>query len=296
MATKPKKKQPAPKAPAKKPTAKATATKPKGPKRLPNPYADPKVVAAWDAESTKLTSAANDRLDATRAAHKRLRAELAEAKKDMDAATKDLSELIHYRDQYRGKQPPAQQKEIDFEGKNPEGRLPNVPKGKKKKGKGAAAGAAQPAVKGNPQGSQSWYPVDLWKQYPLDRLTSLGLQPADVEKLAAGELRGGDTCPITTVGDVEAFQAAGATGKGKKLTEIKGIGAESAKRIVKAVGAFWSDWPTKATEFAVEKGFKRPLSEPEPAKKKDEEPTILPMSGEYDTVIDRAKGAAPAPA
>jgi hypothetical protein len=103
-------------------------------------------------------------------------------------------------------------------------------------------------------------PDDLWRSYPIERWTRFGLTAKDVEKLAAGEVRGkpGTYLPIRTVGELSEFTAPSSTGFTYGYADVKGIGAAGADRISDAETRFWSYWRDGGEEeFARERGLIR---------------------------------------
>jgi hypothetical protein len=116
-----------------------------------------------------------------------------------------------------------------------------------------AEGGGSPAA-----GDVCAYPDDLYKRFPVERWTRFGLTPKDVEKLHAGDIKGGGCCPITTVGDLNNFVSPNpnAPGFSRGYADIKGVGEAGATRISDAEAKFWAWWQGGGEdEFAREQGL-----------------------------------------
>lgn len=98
---------------------------------------------------------------------------------------------------------------------------------------------------------------ELWREYPIDRWVTHGLTLKDVDKLAAGEMKGGaGGFPIVTVGDLQRFSEPGPGGYQRRLADVKGIGPAGVDRISEAETAFWGWWRAGGeAEFAAERGL-----------------------------------------
>lgn len=121
--------------------------------------------------------------------------------------------------------------------------------------------AAEPKKEtGSPGESPTAWPLaELWREFPIERLTINGLTEGDVEKLNAGEVKQGSGFPIITLGDLQKFTSPYAHNPSysRNLTDIRGIGAAAAERIQDANEKFWGWWNGGgAEEFAAEKGIK----------------------------------------
>lgn len=270
--------RPAPK--KKPPAAKATAEPAVPRKKQKNPpakkkpkgkavnYASAAALASYDAETAKEAALQGRQLDAFKDEWDSLKEEAGAKAKEYKAAAVLHFKYLRDRAQGRGKPPQA-----DLFGDIPAGDAPARAFGQhlnsaakkkptKKKPAGGKAGSS-PGSEGSAD-QRRWVPADLWRQYPMERLTSYGMAAGDVEKLKAGEIKGRrQPFPIVTMGDLSEFQEpiAGATYT-RKLTDISGIGLAAAERIETACAVFWSNWSGGvgqfAESFAVEKGHKRP--------------------------------------
>lgn len=100
-------------------------------------------------------------------------------------------------------------------------------------------------------------PDDLYKQFPIERWQEFGLTAKDVEKLHAGDIKGGGTCPIVTIGDLQNFVTPNPANPSfsRGYGDIKGIGQAGIDRIAEAELKFWAWWKGGGEqEFAQEKG------------------------------------------
>jgi hypothetical protein len=101
--------------------------------------------------------------------------------------------------------------------------------------------------------------ADLWRHYPVARWTRFGLTAKDVERLEAGEVKRESAArPIRTVGDLSDFSRPTASGYSRGYADVKGIGAAGADRISEAETRFWGWWNDGGQdEYAAERGLKR---------------------------------------
>jgi len=123
----------------------------------------------------------------------------------------------------------------------------------------AEAAAAEPAAPAIPE--------DLFKQFPIARWVDFGLTTKDVEKLNAGDIKGGGTCPIATIGDLQNFITPNpdAPSFSRTYQDIKGIGEAGVDRISEAETKFWEYWRNGGEiEFAREKGINVPIEQAAP--------------------------------
>lgn len=233
-------------------------------------YGSPSALAAFDAETAREAARQGKALDV-------LKDEWDAAKEDAGAKAKEYkaANILHFkylreRAAGRGK-PPAEVNLFETVPAGDDARrgFAQHLNGAAKKKKGGAAAPAKKKKGGaaaGDDGPASWVPKELWREWPLERLTSFGAQAGDVEKLKAGEIKGRrDPFPIVRMGDLSDFQEPpGSSGYFRKLTDISGIGPAAAERISNACTSFWDQWSGGVSEFAqafaVEKGHKRPDS------------------------------------
>lgn len=198
--------------------------------------AAPESLSAYDAETAKNVGEAVEDLDALELKWEGLHSQATAAKKAYELARDELVGYVRKRKADRGKPPYDLFADVPF-----------VP--------------GRSTVGEIPKGSNGWFPPDLWKLYPISRLTEYGLMPSDVDKLKDGTIKGrSEPFPIVTMGHLADFQNPAVRGFSASLTDIKGVGAAVAERVTNADTAFWAVWPTLEVDFAVEKGFKRPLT------------------------------------
>lgn len=110
--------------------------------------------------------------------------------------------------------------------------------------------------------------AELWREFPVERWKLHGLTPKDVEKLHAGEIKGGGAHPILTVGDLNRFVTPNPANPGfaRGYSDIKGIGAAGSERISEAETAFWGWWNKGGDrEFAAERGIRLDAHDATPA-------------------------------
>lgn len=192
----------------------------------PDP-ASPEGLALHDAETAKLVAEMEVRVSQEEAEWESAHGHAATLKKRFEASQDELRRFIRSRRESRGVRPPKPAPTL-FDGLTPD--------------------AAPPAA-----------PDDLWTLFPLadERWQAWGLTAKDVEKFAAGEVKGDAVRrPVLTVGDVSAFTAPGASGFARLLTDIKGIGEAALERWHAAEGAFWAWWNAGGrAEFAAERGL-----------------------------------------
>lgn len=254
---------PKPADPAKKP-AKVKAGKTQAEKNLPRgknrqiDYTSAEFIAAYDAETAATITAQIVSVDELKREYEEIhRRDLALKREIADLEAQHMK-YVRERGEQRGKKP-TQTGNL-FQPIEAAETLDKF--GPKANASGAAAvGGAGPQQlpAGGPASPTAWYPDDLWKQFPIDRLTSYGLQAGDVEKLKAGQLKTGrDPFAIETVGDLSRYTTPTDGGYTRKVTDIKGMGPAGFERLEKANLTFWQEWPSLAEAFAVEKGHRRP--------------------------------------
>lgn len=96
---------------------------------------------------------------------------------------------------------------------------------------------------------------NLWREFPLARLTQWGATENDVAKLADGQRkRGLDTRVVRTVGEMADYT--GRTDFEQRLTDFMGVGNAAAKRVEDALEQFWGWWNRGGqAEYATERGI-----------------------------------------
>lgn len=236
----------------------------------PIDYKSPKFLAAYDAETAATGSKQVAEIDSYEREWKAAHEKASALKKQFESARSLHIQYVRERNEHRGKPPghlfasfEAQQTVEKF-GHVPAPGAPAADSPAKPLAETAAAAAGPMSL---PDGAKpsSWFPDDLWKKFPIDRLTGYGLTAADAEKFKAGENKQGrENFPIHTMGDLTAYQSPTASGFERRLSDIKGIGAATADRLEKACNGFWKDWPGLSEAFAVEMGYRRQLTDPEP--------------------------------
>lgn len=105
---------------------------------------------------------------------------------------------------------------------------------------------------------------ELWKQFPIDRLTDFGLTDSDVKKLHAGEVkRTGEVFPILTMGDLNRFVTPNPANPSytRGYQDVKGLGPAGVDRVSEAETKFWASWNAGLRDkFATEKGHVQPAT------------------------------------
>ncbi len=263
-------------------------------------------LAAYDADTVRLVSEAEDRAKAAESTYENSKAVASEDKKRYEARVDELRKLIHDRADNRGKRP--QKTLLDHV---PEWRLRNVTAialafDGAKEAVEIALGAGiktlgdlyeqigpdhtqatttlwvaevveqlRAAVQKYIDAETAEAPPaapELWRVYPIERWTRFGLTEKDVEKLHSGEAKGGGGHPIITVGDLNRFVTPNPANPSyaRGYGDIKGIGAAGVDRISEAETAFWTWWKGEGeAEFALERA---PKAEPAPEAEAAESP------------------------
>ncbi len=240
-------------APKPKPAAKPKA-KPKGKEKAPAEvdYKSPEYLAAYDSETVREGNAQVSEIYELKSEWDILHEQAAAKKKAYEQARTAHFTYVRERMDMRGKKP----NHLFAEAEARETMEKAAPAAKgKKKGSGASKELpTAPEAKGS-----GWFPDDLWKQFPIERLTDYGLKPGDVAALKdATNKKGGEAIPLVLMGDLTLFSTPMENGYTRRLTDIKGIGPAAVERIETANGEFFARWPQLAEAFAVEKGYRRP--------------------------------------
>jgi hypothetical protein len=184
-----------------------------------NCYDSPEALAAWDADTAREAELRRRKRaelwlteDSSKAAHKADKAAAEEYEKD-------FFEWLRERDEQRGKPPQPKQGSIPFP--EPDGQVdrPDLPLA-------PAAGD------------------EAWKSIPLTVLADKdGFPEYLIEKLAnAARKDDRPQAPITTLGELTAFQEPEPSGYQKKLTDLVGVGPGAAEKIGEACIRFWGRW------------------------------------------------------
>jgi hypothetical protein len=264
----------------------------------------PEELAAYDAESRQLIDQAATEADAAEAEYEEIKSQASDAKKDFDKKDEYLRKLIRERRENRGKppqttlldhaeKPGGKWRELSVEAlANTIGKTDHetydiclanvdnlgelhaqmaeefVPFGLT----AAQAKAVLEAIRviidaedAETAAAEKGIPEDLFKQFPIERWTRFGLTEKDVEKLHAGDIKGGGTCPIVTLGDLQTFIAPNSATPNftRYYGDIKGIGEAGVTRIQDAELKFWEWWRDGGDkEFAEEKGIRVAAAEP----------------------------------
>lgn len=269
---------------------------------LPNgeiDYKSPEYLAAYDAETSRVSTEMMHVVYRLREEHEEAQAKALRLKRELEDTRNGLFKYLKEREDTRGRKPDHLFATVEAQqtlAGDSAGEVKRRTKGKagpEANASGAAAvngqtpAALPPGDK--PVGGQ-WYPDDIWKQFPLERLTGYGLTQADLEKLREGvQRKDPEPFPMVTMGDVSKYTTPTASGYTRRLADIKGLGPAAVERLENAMTSFWHDWPGLADGFAVEKGHRRPDPlAPEPA----DPPTI---AGAVDEVIANANRKEPQP-
>jgi hypothetical protein len=272
VATKPKKtpaRKPAPKKSKPAPRVKPAAVPKRKTKDVPvaNPpavdFTSPEYLAAYDAETARVGGEQVTEVYRLKAEWEEAHELAAGLKKQYEAHRTE--HLAYVRDR------------IDKRGKNPghlfaEAEAKETIAAHKKNGKAKPKGKGADLPDAPPAGGKAadWFPEEIWKQYPIDRLKGYGVTDADARALAdcvVTKSKGETFPPVDTLGALVRFQEPKPNGFCWRVTDIKGIGPAAAERIANAITTFWADWPNLQQPFAVEKGHVRPdpLAEEKPA-------------------------------
>jgi hypothetical protein len=239
-------------------------------------------LAAYDAETVRLVSAAEEVAKAAESTYENSKAVASEDKKRFEAKLADLRGLIHERSENRGKRPKAPEptlldsipkwKEygldrIRFESFDTDIRHMLTEAGITTLGElsdqigpaylneaGSVFGLQRDVIDSireqihaiiDAEFKQPETESDLYKQYPIERWTKFGLTKKDVEKLHACETKGtASGFPIITMGDLQRFVTPNPASPAytQSVKDIKGIGDAGCDRIGEAELLFWSWW------------------------------------------------------
>lgn len=222
-------------------------------------YKSPEYLAAFDAETTRVSTEQMHRVYSLRERHEEAQATALRLKRELEDTRNGLFKYLKEREETRGKRPNHLFAAYEAE-QTIEANKPQPSPGPEANASGAAAVNGQtPAALPEPKGPANWFPDDLWKQYPIDRLTSWGLSPTDVEKLKAGATKSSrEPFPVETMGDLARYSTPTDSGYTRRVADFKGFGPAGVERLEKAGIEFWQQWPSLAEAFAVEKGHRRP--------------------------------------
>ena len=282
----PKKKAPASKPKAKAGKAPATKVKPKkkkAPAVVPD-YATPEALALYDFETAKKTSEMERDVEKLETDYLKLKEKASDAKKMFLGRVVEMRDWVRERDEQRGKPPQtlfdaAERQAIDDErhreyaktGEAAAKSAAKAPAPSPAKSKDATAGgpATVPFKSDAKPDPDAWYPEDLHKRVPLEKLLIYGLNKDDLKKIKTGETKKNITGigPLNTMGDLAAFSAPPSPDStwNRTYADIKGCGPATVDRLTQAELMFWSAWNAGgAEEFALEQGFKKPLKVHEP--------------------------------
>ncbi|MFO0937854.1 MAG: hypothetical protein U0798_15225 [Gemmataceae bacterium] len=209
-------------------------------------YTSKDALSAYDFETQR--EATDRELDAERAKDDWLikKARAADAKRNFEHAQEELNTYIRERAQRRGK-PPKQDlfAEANSQAAKDERDVANA----------AVTNGVGSTV-------EEWPPTDLWKQYPIARLSEYGLTAKDIEHIESGEVKKGTGIgPLLTMGALSKFtEAIPGTNYNRGYQDLKGIGQAGVDRISNAETAFWAAWRKGVGErFAAEKGLVKPV-------------------------------------
>lgn len=271
-------------------------------------------LAAYDADTVRLVSEAEDRAKSAESTYENSKAVASEDKKRYEARVDELRKLIHDRADNRGKRPqktlldhvPAWRKRnvtaiaLAFDGAKEAVEIA-IGAGIKTLGDlyeqigpdhtqatttlwtaevvEQLRAACQKYIDAETAEAPPAAP-ELWREYPIDRWTRFGLTSKDVEKLHSGEAKGGGGHPIITVGDLNRFVTPNPANPSyaRGYGDIKGIGAAGVDRISEAETKFWAWWKGEGeAAFALERA---PKAELEPAAEAEPEPAAQPVESE----------------
>ncbi len=216
------------------PPAAEEPKKRKAKKDVPD-HLKPESLAAYDHDTVKLVNEQDKEIDELHASYTASKEETKERKMAWEAKRDTLQRVIKERKANRGK--PVQKTLLDH--------------------------AAPVAEEPGPADTIAAAPVqvpsaldELWREYPLARLTAYGMTEKDVEILASGERKGGlGTILVRTMGELANYSA-GDGGVPRHISDFKGLGASGATRIDAAIENFWGWWNGGGlAEFAAERGI-----------------------------------------
>lgn len=223
------------------------------PKKAPD-YTSPAALQRYDFETQKEATKLEKETGEAKSVWLVAKERASEAKTNYEADLEALRKYVRDRAERRGKAPkPNLFQEHNEAAKEAEMRADNAAVASK-------AITTDPAV---------WPPEDLWKQFPIDRLTTFGLTAKDIEHIQAGEVKKGSGIgPLLTMGSLSQFTAAiPGTTYTRGYIDLKGIGQAGVDRISNAETAFWTAWRNGVgAKFALEQGLVKP-EPPKPPKK-----------------------------
>lgn len=239
-------------------------------------------LAAFDSETVKLVMGAERLVSAAESEWEDLKGAASLAKKQAEARTFELRQLIREREQLRGKRPeptlldmvpaPAKWREVKIEDLpipdgikahlsfepvktagelfdqvtsfNPADGTPfGLPIGDVAEVRMKIQELIDAENREQPESATPAIPEDLWREYPLERWTRFGITDKDVAKLADGVVkRESGNRPLKTVGDLSNFTQPTSSGYTRQYADIKGIGPGGADRISDAETKFWAWW------------------------------------------------------
>lgn len=192
-----------------------------------NPLAD------YDQATVELICDLQVKVDEQLADYEGKNTEAREAKKKHEASVEQLQELIRERRTNRGK--PVQRTLFDL--------IPATP----------------PPVEGVQANATPDKLADLWREYPMERMTRFGMTETDIQKLADGQRKGGfDPFPLRTMGQMADYSANahGTPGHENRIADFKGVGPGAGCRIEDAGVKFWAWWNAGGMqEYATERGL-----------------------------------------
>ncbi len=172
----------------------------------------------YDAESLLQINALADEVEEARVEMTGLRAKHDDAKKIHTGKAAELTELILSRKTKRHERP-VRQLTIDDVQQQPE-----------------------PATIAD--GKPVEHEDKSWRTVPIQALVKYGLKDKDVEKLLAGELKGGGSKPITDLGELVDFATPypGNPSFARTIADLKGLGQAAVDRLAEANDKFWAAW------------------------------------------------------
>jgi hypothetical protein len=275
------------KKPAAAPSKKKTPAKAKPKPRTAIDWAAPDILAAYDRETGKLASTKETEIEELKKDWDRKKEAALTAKKSYEMARTELEELVKAREEGRGKPPTNtgslfQAQEQAEAGKHLQKKVEELKKENAELAKrvvaeqenaararkivaevaGATAMPADAGGRGVPakaaEAADRWFPEDLWKRFPVSKMTVYGLSEKDAAILQSGDMKEGRSAfPMLTIGDVGRYTEPQANGFQRRLTDLKGFGPASLQRWEAAGEQFWAAWANGLeTQFAQESGFK----------------------------------------
>lgn len=212
----------------------------------PGPEPPDAKLRAYDLETISLINRQCEEIDTLSEDWVKKNAEAKKAKEEKEAANERLRRLIAERKAGRGR--PVQPTLFDAAGTTEQ------------------ADAARPPEPPLVEGEAAADPLrDLWRDFPVARLTNFGCTAHDVDNLREGQRKGEGPHPLATVGGVADYTAnvGGSPGYERRLSDFKGVGTVAATRIERAMEEFFG-WYNRGgkEEFARERGLLPPLEQP----------------------------------